>query len=127
MPFDVVLTMFPFIVLVGVNYAPKPFLWKIPFYWVLVHIGMLFETLALQYTNLIEYNVKWDFWDSYTWWWLFLIGFEWISTFIIPDSLRNPIDYNSIRYNRIGWFIIHFILIVTIFLGGVYLGFVLFS
>lgn len=125
MPFDVVATVFPLYVLIGVRYSPKSFVWKIPFYWVLIHIGMLFETLVLNFTDLIEYKAKWDFWDSYTWWWIFLLGFEWFSIFIIPDESRNPLNNELLRYNRIGWFIVHFILITTVFLGGFYLGRVL--
>ncbi len=125
MPFETILTIFPLYSLIGIRYSPKPISWKLPFYWVLIHTGMLFETLVLNFTELIKYNAKWDFWDSYTWWWIFLLGFEWFSTFIIPDDLRNPLDYQTLRYNRIGWFLIHFILITTIFLGGFYLGKVL--
>ncbi|RKD33440.1 CBO0543 family protein [Thermohalobacter berrensis] len=125
MPFYVILTIFPFYVILGIYYSPKPFVWKIPFYWALIHIGMLFETLAANFTDLIEYNAKWDFWDSYTWWWIFLLVFEWVSIYIIPDEKRKPLDYDILRYDRTGWFILHFILIVTIFLGGFYLGKVL--
>ncbi|WP_019415309.1 hypothetical protein [Paenisporosarcina sp. TG20] len=97
-------------------------MWKIPFYWVLVHIGMLGETLELQYTNLIEYNLYWDFWDSYTLWWIYLLVFEFIGGLINPDRLRKPLDEYHLKYGKLGWFIVHFVLIITMFLGGVYLG-----
>lgn len=122
MPFETVLTVFPFYVLLGVRYSPKEWPWKIPFYWVLVHTGMLFETLVLNFTQLIQYDFKWDFWDSYTWWWIFLIGFEIVGGIIIPEESRSPIDSEIFRFGRIGWFILHFIFIITIFLGGFYLG-----
>lgn len=46
MPFTMILTMFPALVLFGVRYSPKTWPFKIPFYWVLVHLGTLIETWA---------------------------------------------------------------------------------
>lgn len=123
-PFNAILTFFPFFVLLGVRYSPKQWAWKIPFYWVFIHVGMLFETLARLYTKLIEYNFEWDFWDSYIWWWIYFLVFEYVGGLIIPENERKPISLETFRYGRAGWLIIHFILILTIFLGGVYLGMV---
>jgi len=67
MPFETILIIFPFIVILGVRYGPRNWSHKLSFYWVLVHIGMLAETLAHNFTDLIHYNYEWDFWDSYTW------------------------------------------------------------
>lgn len=122
MPFSVILTAFPLYVLIGVRYSPQKWIWKIPFYWVFVHLGMLGETLALQYTELIKYEKHWDFWDSYTWWWIYLLIFEWIGGLIIPYNLRKPLGEHHLKFGKLGWFIVHFVLITTIFLGGVYLG-----
>lgn len=122
MPFEIIFTSFPFLVLVGVRYSPNSWAYKIPFYWGIVHLGMLTETLLLLNTNLIQYDWKWDFWDSYTWWWIFLLIFDWIGGLIIPDNLRNPIDSKSFHYGKWAFIILHFIFITTIFLAGYYLG-----
>lgn len=122
MPFEAILTVFPFIVLYGVRYSPEPWAWKIPFYWAIVHVGMLFETAVLLKTRLIRYEFKWDFWDSYTWWWIFLLVFEWVGGLIIPSHLRKPINTQEFTYGKKWWAVFHFIVIVTIFLGGYYLG-----
>lgn len=122
MPFDALLIVFPFLVLLGVCYSPKKWAYKIPFYWVIVHLGMLSETLMKINTKLIEYDFEWDFWDSYTWWWIFFLGFEWIGGLIVPEKFRNPIDSEAFRYGKWAWVVLHFILILTIFLGGYYLG-----
>ncbi|WP_100406963.1 CBO0543 family protein [Bacillus solitudinis] len=122
MPITAVTTSFPLLVLIGVRYSPKIWAWKIPFYWVIIHIGMFFETLVLKNTRIIEYNFKWDFWDSYTWWWIYLLLFEWLGGKIVPDHLRKPLNIQHLHYGKVGWFIIHFVLIVTIFLGGYYVG-----
>lgn len=122
MPFVLILTMFPFYVLLGVRYSPKAWGWKIPFYWCIVHIGMLGEILSENYTKVIKYERFWDAWDSYTWWWIYLLVFEWVGGMIVGAEYRKPLDIEVLRYGKIGWFIIHFILIGTVFLAGVYVG-----
>ncbi|MGF7057984.1 CBO0543 family protein [Brassicibacter mesophilus] len=124
MPFDTILTSFPFLVLFSIRFSPKSWAYKIPFYMGIVHIGMLGETLCLLNTELIQYNFKWDFWDSYTWWWIYLLLFEQIGRLIIPDHLREPIDSEAFNYGKWLFYILHFIFILTIFLGGYYLGLV---
>ncbi|MCX7709671.1 MAG: hypothetical protein N2484_07450 [Clostridia bacterium] len=121
-PFTVILTIFPFYVLFGVRYSPRSWPWKIPFYWVIVHLGMSAETWVHQKTQLIKYSQVWDVWDSYTWWWIFLLIFEWVGGMIVPQESRKPLDAEILRFGRIGWFILHFILITTIFLAGYLIG-----
>ncbi|WP_201004849.1 CBO0543 family protein [Paenibacillus glycanilyticus] len=122
MPFFVILTMIPLYVLLGVRYSPVKWQWKIPFYWVFVHVGMMLEVLALNFTSLIRYNRLWDAWDSYTWWWIYLLIFEYIGGIIVPSASRRPINTIHLRYGRLGWFLLHFVLIATVFLGGFYVG-----
>ncbi|UCZ53933.1 hypothetical protein LGQ02_03880 [Bacillus shivajii] len=122
MPIIAVTITFPLLVLVGVRYSPKPWPWKIPFYWTIIHVGIFLETIMLTGTRLIEYQFKWDLWDSYTWWWIYFLIFEWIGGMIVPEHLRKPLQIRHLTYGKIGWFLIHFILIITIFLGGYYLG-----
>lgn len=122
MPFAVILTVFPFYVLFGVRFSPIRWAYKIPFYWVLVHLGMLAEVMAQNFTSLIKYKRFWDTWDSYTWWWIFLLVFEWVGGMVVSQEYRKPIDESLLKYGKVGWFIIHFILIVTIFLAGLYMG-----
>ena len=122
-PFTAILTVFPCYVLLGVRYSPKPWPWKIPFYWVMVHLGVFAESWAERKTQLIQYNAGWDVWDSYTWWWIYLLIFEWIGGMLVPERCRKPIDQELLRFGKVGWYILHFILICTIFLAGVYLGY----
>lgn len=122
MPFVFVLTFFPFMVIVGIRYSPTRWSYKIPFYWVLIHLGMLSEVLANNFTRLIRYEKYWDTWDSYTWWWIFFLMLEWVGGLIVAPEYRKPIDENILKYGKIGWFITHFILIGTIFLAGFYMG-----
>jgi hypothetical protein len=88
-PFTAILTIFPVYVLLGVRYSPKSWSWKIPFYWVMVHIGMFAEAWAESSTKLIKYNSPWDTWDSYTWWWIYLLVFECVGGLIVSQELRN--------------------------------------
>jgi hypothetical protein len=91
----------------------------------MVHVGMTAEVWAEERTQLIKYNPIWDVWDSYTWWWIFLLVFEWVGGLIVSAQFRKPIDQELLRYGKLGWFILHFILISTIFLAGVYAGVVI--
>jgi hypothetical protein len=122
MPVTLILTMFPLYVMFGVRYSPSKWAYKIPFYWVLVHIGMLGEVLSQNLTQVIKYEQFWDTWDSYTWWWIFLLLFELVGGALVSQEYRKPIDENLLRYGKIGWYIIHLILISTIFLAGFYMG-----
>ncbi len=122
MPVTLVTAMFPAYVVAGVRYSPKSWAFKIPFYWVAVHLGMLLEGWAKEATQLIKYNASWDIWDSYTWWWIYLLVFEWVGGIIVPAESRKPMDQELLRYGRIGWFIGHFVLILTVFLAGIYAG-----
>ncbi|WP_234410351.1 CBO0543 family protein [Caldalkalibacillus mannanilyticus] len=122
MPVTAITLFFPVLVLLSVRYSPRSWLWKIPFYWVIVHLGMFLEILFLLNTRLIQYHHTWHLWDSYTWWWIYLLVFEWIGGKVIPESLRKPLSRKYLRYGTIGWVVIHFVLILTIFLGGYFLG-----
>lgn len=125
-PFTLILTVFPFYVLAGVRYSPVSWGWKIPFYWVLVHIGVLAESIIEKYTQIIKYNTHWGIWDSYVWWWLFLLVFEWVGGLLVRPEFRKPLDPAHLRYGTVGWFMTHFILIVSIFLAGIVAGKTLF-
>ena len=70
----------------------------------------------------MDYKENWDAWDSYTWWWIYLLLFEWIGGKIVPPPSRKPIQSKPFRYGRWGWVVFHFIVITTIFLAGVYTG-----
>jgi hypothetical protein len=122
MPFETILTIFPFFVILGIRYSPKNWAYKISFYMVIVHLGLLAETLAHNFTDLIHYTFEWDFWDSYTWWWIFLLIFEYIGGLIVPNHSRKPISPDAFGYGKWAWWILHFVVIITIFLWGYYLA-----
>jgi hypothetical protein len=121
-PFFSLFTVLPFVVLAGVRYSPKEWAYKIPFYWAIVHLLMFGETLAVKYLELLSYKRQWDFWDSYTSWWVYLLLFEYIGGLIVTDVLRRPIAKEQFRYGKPVWLIFHVIVISTIFLAGVKLG-----
>ncbi len=124
MPIYAIATVFPLYVLFGVRYSPNTWKYKIPFYWVIIHIGMLGEVLAQNYTQTIKYRNFWDTWDSYTWWWIFLLVFEYFGGLIVSKEFRKPINEELFKYGKTGWFLVHFILITTIFLAGFYMSMV---
>lgn len=120
-PYGVVALAFPFLVLLGVRYSPEQWIWKIPFYWAIIHLGVLGEVILL-YTPMLQFHAKWDLWDSYTLWWVYLLLFEALGGKLIPSADRRPLDVSLFRYGRWAWIIVHVILISTIFLAGVYVG-----
>lgn len=121
-PVSLITTMFPALVVFGVRYSPKSWPYKISFYSVAIHLGVLIEGWAENQTQIIKFNPAWNLWTTYTWWWIFLLVFEWVGGMIVPAESRKPLDHELLRYGKIGWFILHFILISTIFIAGVYAG-----
>jgi hypothetical protein len=121
-PYTLVMTIFPFYILLGVKYSPTLWKYKFPFYMALIHFGMLGEVLAHNFTKVIRFGRYWDTWDSYMWWWIFILGFELVGGLIVSKENRTPISEDFFRYGNLGWYIIHFMFISTIFLGGVLLG-----
>lgn len=121
-PYLAMTLTFPVGVMFGVRYSPKQWIWKVPFYWSIIHLGVGTELLLKAYTPIIKYEYEWDLWDTYTWWWIYFLFFEWVGGKIIPEHFRNPIDGELFRYGKSGWIIFHFIVITTIFLAGFYLG-----
>jgi hypothetical protein len=120
-PIGLVSTVFPLIVMFGVRFSPEKWIWKIPFYWAIVHLGVLGEVI-LKHTIIFKFEPEWDLWNSYTLWWLYYLIFELLGAKIVPVQLRKPINSELFRYGRWGWIVLHIILITTIFLAGVYVG-----
>lgn len=120
-PYALVMTAFPSAVLFGVRYSPERWPWKIPFYWAIVHIGVLGEVLLLS-TPIFDFSPEWDLWDSYALWWLYYLLFELLGGKLIPPNMRKPLPTDALRYGRWAWIVLHVILVATIFLAGVYFG-----
>ena len=75
----------------GVRYSPEKWGWKIPFYWGIVHLGVLGEVI-LKGTSIFRFEPEWDLWDSYTLWWIYYLLFELIGGKVIPKPPKktNP-------------------------------------
>lgn len=125
-PILLVSTLFPFIALFGIRYSPEQWIWKIPFYWGIVHLGVLGEVI-LKYSVLFKFEPEWDLWDSYTLWWINYLLFELLGGKIIPPERRNPLKASLFRYGAWVWIVLHIIFITTIFLAGVYVGVTVFK
>ncbi|MBB3111761.1 hypothetical protein FHS18_003829 [Paenibacillus phyllosphaerae] len=121
-PLMVMFTWVPYTVVAGIRYSPVKWGWKIPFYWAMVHIAVVSEIALLENTRIFRLTFGWDLWDSYTWWWLFYVFFEWIGGRIVRSSDRKPIRGIQFRYGRWGWLVFHFIVISTVFVYGMYVG-----
>jgi hypothetical protein len=124
-PYGLVSTVFPLIAMFGIRYSPVRWVWKIPFYWGIVHIGVLAEVILKQ-TEIFAFKPEWDLWDSYTLWWLNYLLFELLGGKMIPSHLRKPINSEAFKYGNWAWIVFHIIVITTIFLAGVYVGITVF-
>jgi hypothetical protein len=125
-PYGLVSTVFPFLALFGIRFSPEKWVWKIPFYWGIVHLGVLGEVI-LKYTSIFRFEPEWDLWDSYTLWWLYFLLFELLGGKVVPNHLRKPINSIAFRYGKWAWLLLHIIVISTIFLAGVYVGITVFK
>ncbi|WP_462409841.1 CBO0543 family protein [Neobacillus sp. Marseille-QA0830] len=125
-PYGVTSTVFPFLTLVGVRYSPEKWVWKIPFYWAIVHLGVLGEVI-LKHSAIFRFEPEWDLWDSYTLWWIYFLLFELLGGKIVPNESRKPLCSDLFRYGNGAWVIFHLIVITTIFLAGVYVGVTVFK
>ena len=123
-PLESVFLSIAFLVLLGVRYSPVRLVFKIPFYWVMVHLAMTSELIIHHQTNIIEYQFAWNMLNSYFLWWLFLLFLEWIGGKIVPAKSRRPIRESAFRYGGWAFIALHLILISTFFLGGYYLGWI---
>jgi len=121
MPYGLVSTAFPFTVLFGVRFSPEKWVWKIPFYWGTIHLGILAEVLLMA-TPIFKFQPEWDLWDSYSLRWVYYLLFEILGGKIISSELRKPISHESFLYGRWAWIVFHIVVITTIFLAGVYVG-----
>jgi hypothetical protein len=120
-PYGLVSTAFPFAVLFGVRFSPEKWVWKIPFYWGIIHLGILAE-VVLMATPIFKFEPEWDLWDSYSLRWVYYLLFEILGGKIISSELRKPISHESFWYGRWAWILFHIVVITTIFLAGVYVG-----
>lgn len=121
-PIPTLLIVFPAYVVAAVRYSPKSWGWKIPYYWVLVHLVALIEGLSEGMSDIIHYGEHWTLFDSYALWWIYLLVFEWLGGLMVSPENRKPLDPSYLRHGTIGWFVVHFVLIVSFFLAGVYVG-----
>ncbi|MBM7865282.1 hypothetical protein GTO89_00680 [Heliobacterium gestii] len=121
-PFESILTAFSFYVLLGVCYSPKQWAYKIPFYWTVINLGVFAESLMEAKTEIIKYQWAWDFWDSYSAWWIYLLLFEWLGGKIIPPESRRPIPEEAFRFGRWAWFVFHGVMLPAAIGIGIYLG-----
>lgn len=121
-PLAAMVTFIPFTVCLAVKYSPSSWKWKVPFYWALVHIATLSELILEEYTKIFKYVMGWDLWSSYTWWWIFYLGFEALGGKLIPAADRRPIQGELFRYGNWGWILFHVTVVTTIFTFGMYTG-----
>lgn len=119
-PLELTLIVFPFFVLFTVRFSPKSWGWKLAYYMVFVHLAALAEALVENNTQIIKYSAHWQLWESYFFWWLFLLSFEGLAGRIVPPANRKPPSPDFLRFGHAGWVIAHVVFMFTVYLAGLY-------
>jgi hypothetical protein len=86
---------FGLLVLFTIHFKTKKF--TFPFFFMTINLVFCFE-IFLQYIGFIKFRNGWDFWDSYSLYWIYVRLFNFIGDYLIPIKYRNPIKTNVKAY-----------------------------
>ncbi|WP_158286973.1 hypothetical protein [Mesobacillus foraminis] len=56
------------------------------------------EVLLKEYAGIINFKNGWDYWDSYSLYWVFSRLFDWIGEGVVPAKHRSPIRSETAGY-----------------------------
>ncbi|MDQ0229570.1 hypothetical protein J2S19_000821 [Metabacillus malikii] len=110
-----VILNFGFLVLATIYFRPKKF--TFPFYFIVINWTFSIE-IILKKIGFIIYINEWDYWDSYSLYWIYLRFFSYIGDYIISNRYRRPI-----RSDRKPYWIIFLISIIITFFCITYLAY----
>ncbi|SES64492.1 hypothetical protein SAMN05216389_101225 [Oceanobacillus limi] len=103
---------FSFLVLLVIRYRPRNN--TFPFFFILTTSIFSIEVLLKDYVGFIHFRNGWDYWDSYSLYWVYARLFNHIGVYLVPFEFRNPVDHNKKMY----WWL--FYLLIVYFCVGVY-------
>ncbi|WP_442598773.1 hypothetical protein [Neobacillus sp. D3-1R] len=103
---------FSLLVLITIRFKPKRH--TFPFFFMMITSIFTIEVLLKEYWGFIKFRNGWDFWDSYSLYWVYVRLFNYIGDRLVPRQYRMPIYTKSNIY----WGL--FILIVIYALFGVF-------
>jgi hypothetical protein len=80
---------FSLLVLITIRYRPKNH--TFPFFFMTVTIIFSIEVLLKEYMGFIKFRNGWDFWDSYSLYWIYVRLFNYIGDQLVLRKYRMPI------------------------------------
>jgi hypothetical protein len=86
---------FGLLVLFTIHFKPEKF--TFPFFFITINWVFGVE-IILEYIGFITFRNGWDFWDSYSLYWIYVRLFNFIGDYLIPIKYRNPIQTNVKAY-----------------------------
>ncbi|TCN27071.1 hypothetical protein [Mesobacillus foraminis] len=92
----VVAVSFSFLALFLVRYRPKRR--TFPFFFMTLTFIFTLEVLLKEYAGIINFKNGWDYWDSYSLYWVFSRLFDWIGEGVVPAKHRSPIRSETAGY-----------------------------
>lgn len=104
---------FSFLAILLIRYRPEKN--TFPFFFISITAVFSIEVLLKDYAGFIRFRNGWDYWDSYSLYWLFLRLMGFVGEFFIPRAYRTPIRTNTKGY----WLLFIAMLIYACF--GVYI------
>jgi hypothetical protein len=73
------------------------------------------EVVLKEYAGIIAFKNGWDYWDSYSLYWVFSRLFDWIGESTVPPKHRSPVQSDKAGY----WIL--FILTGIYFISGIFI------
>ncbi len=95
-----------------IRFEPKEV--TFPFYFVFVTWTFSLEIL-LEYLGFIRFRKSWDYWDSYSLYWIYARIFSHIGKRLVPSEGRTPADISKLGF-RILFFITIILFLIVLFL-----------
>ena len=109
----VVAISFSFLALFMIRFRPKRR--TFPFFFNTLTLVFSIEVFLKDFAGFIRFKNGWDYWDSYSLYWVFTRFFNYVGVYLVPFKYRNPIESDSKVYWRL------FLLIVIYACLGVYI------
>jgi len=109
----VVAISFSFLALFIIKYRPK--VRTFPFFFTILTLVFSVEVFLKDFTGFIRFKNGWDYWDSYSLYWVFTRFFNHVGVYLVPFNYRNPIKSDT----KVYWGV--FLLIVIYSCLGVYI------
>ncbi|WP_160725823.1 hypothetical protein [Bacillus sp. USDA818B3_A] len=109
----VVAISFSFLALFIIRYRPRDK--TFPFFFITLTLVFTIEVFLKDYAGFIRFKNGWDYWDSYSLYWVFARLFNYVGVYLVPYHFRHPVKSDTKTY----WGLFFLMVVYSVF--GVYL------